>query len=81
MDNIVIYLSIKRGFIFLDEWLSYYLLYQLWDSSNYYMFSVTSILAIVFNGYGYKSYWEIEERYNKYLINKIKILDKNNIIN
>ncbi|MBI52199.1 MAG: hypothetical protein CL779_03160 [Chloroflexi bacterium] len=75
MDNIVIYLSIKRGFIFLDEWLSYYLLYNLLYSSNYYMFFIASILAIIFNGYGYKSYWEIEERYNEYLINKINKID------
>ena len=40
------------------------------------MFPLVSILAILFNGY--KSYWEIEEKYNEYLINKIKILDKNN---
>lgn len=42
------------------------------------MFPIASILAILFNGYDYKSYWEIKERYNDYLINKIKILDKQN---
>lgn len=71
-DNIVVYLSIKRGFIFLDEWLSYYLLYNLWNNSNYYMFTFASILAILFNGYGYKSYWELEGKYNDYIMNKIK---------
>ena len=49
--NIVLYLSVKRGFIFLDEWLSYILLYNLWNNSDYYMFTLASFLAILFNGY------------------------------
>ena len=70
-DNIVLYLSVKRGFIFLDEWLSYYLLYNLWYNSDYYMFSLALILSILFNGYGYKCYWEIEEKFNDYLIKRL----------
>ena len=72
-DNIVLYLSVKRLFIFFDEWLSYYLLYNLWYNSDYYMFSLVSFLAILFNGYGYKCYWEIEEKFNDKII---KFLDK-----
>ena len=72
-DNIVLYLSVKRLFIFLDEWLSYYLLYNLWYNSDYYIFSLASILAILFNGYGYKCYCEIEEKFNDRII---KFLDK-----
>ena len=45
--NIVLYLSVKRGFIF-NEWLSYYLLYNLWQKN--YMFSLSAFLAILFNG-------------------------------
>ena len=70
-DNIVLYLSVKRGFIFLDEWLSYYLLYNLWYNSDYYMFSLALILSILFNGYSYKCYWEIEEKFNDYLIKRL----------
>ena len=69
--NIVLYISIKRGFIFLDEWLSYYLLYNLWCNSDYYMFIFVSILAILFNGYGYKCYWEIEEKFNNKIIKNL----------
>ena len=65
-DKLIInYLSIKRLFIFFDEWLSYLLLYKLWMLENYYMFSLCSFLAILFNGYGYKCYWEIEEKFNE----------------
>lgn len=71
--NIVLYLSVKRGFIFLDEWLSYILLYNLWNNSDYYMFTLASFLAILFNGYGYKCYWEIEEKFNDKII---KYFDK-----
>ncbi len=71
-ENIVLYLSVKRLFIFLDEWLSYYLLYNLWCNSYYYMFFLVANLAILFNGYGYKCYWEIEEKFNN---NVIKVLD------
>jgi len=70
--NIVLYLSVKRGFIFLDEWLSYYLLYNLWQNSDYYMFSLSAFLAILFNGYGYKCYWEIEDRFNEKIIKYIE---------
>ena len=37
------------------------------------MFVFVSILAILFNGYGYKCYWEIEEKFNN---NIIKMIDK-----
>ena len=72
-ENIVLYLSVKRTFIFFDEWLSYYLLYNLWYNSDYTMFVFASILAVLFNGYGYKCYWEIEEKFNDKIL---KILDK-----
>tara|TARA_Y100000356_G_scaffold44007_1_gene34263 strand:+ start:353 stop:499 length:147 start_codon:yes stop_codon:yes gene_type:complete len=36
------------------------------------MFTLASIFSILFNGYGYKCYWEIEEKYNDYLL---KIID------
>ncbi len=72
-DNIVLYLSVKRAFIFLDEWLSYFLLYNLWFNREYTIFVFVSILAILFNGYGYKCYWEIEEKFNN---NIIKMIDK-----
>tara|TARA_B100000214_G_scaffold371729_1_gene348632 strand:- start:1101 stop:1358 length:258 start_codon:yes stop_codon:yes gene_type:complete len=71
-ENLVLYLSMKRSFIFLDEWLSYFILYNLWSNSDYYMFTLASIFSILFNGYGYKCYWEIEEKYNDYLL---KIID------
>ena len=70
-ENGICFSSVKRGFIFLDEWLSYYLLYNLWYNSDYYMFSLALILSILFNGYGYKYYWEIEEKFNDYLIKRL----------
>lgn len=70
-ENIVLYLSVKRCFIFLDEWLSYYLLYNLWYHSDYYMFMFVGMLAVLFNGYGYKCYWEIEEKFNNKIIKNL----------
>tara|TARA_Y100000996_G_C22221823_1_gene519876 strand:- start:155 stop:373 length:219 start_codon:yes stop_codon:yes gene_type:complete len=72
MENIVVYLSVKRSFLFLDEWLSYYLLYDMYNTQNYYLFTIASIMAILFNGYGYKCYWELEEAFNGYLMKKLK---------
>ena len=72
-DKIIQYLTFKRVFIFLDEWLSYFILYNLWSSSYYSLFSVSVVLAILFNGYAYKCYWEIEEKYNDYLMKQIWI--------
>ncbi len=77
MDKIVEYLTIKRTFIFFDEWLSYYILYILWSSKFYTLFYLSVILAILFNGYAYKCYWEIEERYNRYLVKRISIDEAN----
>ena len=37
------------------------------------MFTLASFLAILFNGYGYKCYWEIEEKFNDKII---KYFDK-----
>ena len=70
-DSIVSYLTMKRIFIFLDEWLSYLLLYYLYSSEYYFIFGVAVILAILFNGYGYFSYWRVEEKYNDYLIEEL----------
>ena len=69
--SIVSYLTMKRIFIFLDEWLSYLLLYYLYYSKYYFIFGVAVILAILFNGYGYLSYWRVEEKYNDYLIEEL----------
>ena len=70
-DSIVSYLTMKRIFIFLDEWLSYLLLYYLYSSEYYFIFGVAVILSILFNGYGYLSYWRVEEKYNDYLIEEL----------
>tara|TARA_Y100000768_G_scaffold382280_1_gene362330 strand:+ start:153 stop:407 length:255 start_codon:yes stop_codon:yes gene_type:complete len=70
-NNIIKYLTIKRTFIFFDEWLSYLILYNLWASQYYSIFIVSVFLAILFNGYAYKCYWDIEEKYNEYLISHI----------
>ena len=77
IDSIVGYLTMKRLFIFLDEWLSYLILYYLYSSGYYVIFVIAVILAILFNGYGYLSYWRVEEKYNDYIIDKLS--DKNNI--
>ena len=71
-DSIIYFLTMKRLFIFFDEWLSYFILYQLWSSSYYYLFGVSVGLAILFNGYAYTCYWKLENKYNDYLINEIK---------
>jgi len=76
-DKIIQYLIIKRSFIFLDEWLSYFILYNLWAASYYPLFYVSVVLAILFNGYAYKCYWKIENKYNDHLIKQIdKLEDK-----
>ena len=72
INSIVGYLTMKRTFIFLDEWLSYLLLYYLYSSGNFVIFGIAVILAILFNGYGYLSYWRVEEKYNDYLIDKLE---------
>ena len=71
-DHITNYLTMKRLFIFFDEWLSYLLLFVLYSSGYYIIFGIAVVLAIIFNGYGYISYWKVEEKYNDYLINQIK---------
>jgi len=71
IDSIVGYLTMKRLFIFLDEWLSYLILYYLYSSGYYVIFVIAVILAILFNGYGYLSYWRVEEKYNDYLIEEL----------
>ena len=70
-DSIAQYLMNKRIFIFLDEWISYFILYVLWRSRFYYLFRVVVILSILFNGYAYKCYWKVEEKYNDYLVMEI----------
>ena len=76
IDSIVGYLTMKRIFIFFDEWLSYLILYYLYSSGYYVIFVIAVILAILFNGYGYLSYWRVEEKYNDYLIDKLCNLQK-----
>ena len=76
IDSIVGYLTMKRFFIFLDEWLSYLILYYLYSSGYYVIFVIAVILAILFNGYGYLSYWRVEEKYNDYLIDRLCNLQK-----
>ena len=51
--------------------LSYLILFGLYYSEYYVIFGIAVILAILFNGYGYLSYWRVEEKYNDYLINKL----------
>ena len=72
MDIVVNYLAMKRFFIFLDEWLSYAILYILYSSEYYVVFGFAVIYAIVCNGYGYHSYLRVEETYNDYLIKRLK---------
>ena len=67
-DLIAQYLIKKRIFIFLDEWLSYFILYMLWSSEFYYLFGIAVLLSILFNGYAYICYWKIEDKYNDYLV-------------
>ena len=75
-DKIIKYLTIKRTFIFLDEWMSYFILYNLWSSSYYPLFAIAVILSILFNGYAYKGYWELENKYSDYLIKQIEKIEK-----
>ena len=71
-DHLIIkFLLMKRIFIFFDEWLTYFILYQLYSSGYFNLFYSTIPLAILFNGYAYKCYWSLEEKYNNYLIKKI----------
>ena len=65
------YLSMKRFFIFLDEWLSYLLLFILYYMEYYVIFGIAVVLAVIFNGYGYLSYWKVEEKYNDFLVNQL----------
>ncbi len=71
-DIVVSYLAMKRFFIFFDEWFSYAILLYLYTSELYMIFGLAVMMAILFNGYGYYSYWRVEEVYNDYLINKLK---------
>ena len=71
-DHITSYLTMKRFFIFLDEWLSYLLLFILYSSGYYVIFGIAVVLAIMFNGYGYTSYWRVEEKYNDFLLHQLK---------
>jgi len=71
------YLSMKRFFIFLDEWLSYLLLFFLYYYQYYVIFGVAVVLAIIFNGYGYISYWKVEEKYNDFLVKQLTQKDEN----
>ena len=72
MTEIVKYLTMKRFFVFFDEWLSYLLLYILYSKEYYPLFGISVVLAIIFNGMGYISYWKVEEKYNDYLIAKMR---------
>ena len=70
-DTIAQYLIHKRIFIFLDEWFSYFILYVLWRSEFYYLFSVAVLLSVLFNSYAYKCYWKVEDKCNDYLVMEI----------
>tara|TARA_Y100000996_G_C21984108_1_gene421742 strand:+ start:218 stop:448 length:231 start_codon:yes stop_codon:yes gene_type:complete len=70
-QSMIKFLTMRRIFIFLDEWLSYFILYNLWASAYYYLFGVSVVLAIVFNGYAYYGYWKLENKYNDYLVKLI----------
>ena len=61
----------NNEYIDLDEWLSYAILFGLYSCEYYVIFGIAVILAIVFNGYGYLSYWRVEEKYNDYLIHEL----------
>ena len=37
----------------------------------YVIFGIAVVLAVIFNGYGYLSYWKIEEKYNDFLVNQL----------
>ena len=66
------YLTMKRLFIFLDEWLTYLLLFILYSSGYYVIFGIAVVLAVLFNAYGYFSYWKVEEPYNDFWLKQIK---------
>ena len=66
------YLTMKRFFIFLDEWLTYLLLFILYSSGYYVIFGISVVLAVIFNAYGYFSYWKVEEPYNDFWVKQIK---------
>lgn len=54
---LILYYLIKRGFLFLDEWLFYYVLYILYTNEYYFVF----ILSIIYGGTcTYTSYANIE---------------------
>ena len=66
------YLTMKRFFIFLDEWFTYLLLFILYSSGYYVIFGIALVLGIIFNGYGYLSYIKMEDPYNDYWVKQIK---------
>ena len=72
IEQINKYLTMKRFFIFLDEWLTYLLLFILYSSGYYVIFGIAVVLAVIFNAYGYFSYWKVEEPYNDYWLKQIK---------
>ena len=37
----------------------------------YVIFGIAVVLAVIFNGYGYLSYWKVEEKYNDFLVNQL----------
>ena len=72
IEQINKYLTMKRFFIFLDEWLTYLLLFILYSSGHYVIFGIAVVLAVLFNAYGYFSYWKVEEPYNDFWLKQIK---------
>ena len=72
IEQINKYLTMKRFFIFLDEWLTYLLLFILYSSGHYVIFGIAVVLAVIFNAYGYLSYIKMEDPYNDYCVKQIK---------
>ena len=62
MDNFA-YLLFRRAFIFMDEWLSYYLLYNIYYYNyDLRIFCGVVVLALAFNLNAYISYWDLEKK-------------------
>lgn len=61
--TILCHLTIRRTFVFLDEWLSYYLLWKLYKNKEYRLLSIIIPLAIFMNAYGYHGLWNLRRFY------------------
>lgn|GEM_PF-6929229 len=59
--SIVKFLIFKRGFVFLDEWLTYLLFLYLYFKKEYKLIAVLAPFAISFNINGYVGLWGLEK--------------------